>query len=129
MKEIKIDERKEIWKCLSEFYLDTVLQEPDYLWIANVLKKSNLTIEELKEIDLYEVFPTLQRNLNSVAGEWAGFNELWLMKECTKNLKKKDNRIFRLITRFRNKRSYWMRKKHWDKMEELIGNRAESRQQ
>lgn len=111
--------RKEVWIAISEFYLDTELQETDYQWIYNVFKTSGLSLKTLKSIDMYEVFPTLQANLNSVAGEWAGFDEKWLVEVCTRNYRKRNNLIFRIIIRWRNRLSYWMRKDHWVKMEEL----------
>ena len=121
----KPDHQKEVWKSLSEFYLDTELQDSDYLRIFKSLRKSNLSTEELKEIDLYEVFPSLQANLNSVAGEWAGFNEEWLIQECTKNAKRRGSVFFRLLTRMRNRWSYWMRKGHWARIEELARIKAQ----
>ncbi|WP_187270021.1 DUF7079 family protein [Pontibacter qinzhouensis] len=115
-----IDKRAEIWKVLSEFYLDTELQEADYLWIAKILKQSNLAITELKEIDLYEVFPSLQSNLCSVAGVWAGFDEEWLVGECIKNFAKREDNRFRFVAKLKNKISYCMRKHHWAKVQELM---------
>lgn len=117
-----IDDRLPVWIALSEFYLDTELQEQDYDFIYRQLKDSGKSISELKEIDLYEVFPSLQANLNSVAGEWAGFNEQWLAKVCAENYRKRKNPFFRLMVLIRNKRYYWMRKAHW----EVIESRFES---
>lgn len=115
-----MEKRKEIWIAISSFYLDTELQESDYLSIARTFKESKLSIEKLKKIDVFEVFPTLQLNLKSVIGEWAGFDEEWLINVCTKNYKKRKNKIFRFITNIRNKRNYWMRKEHWEKVEKLM---------
>lgn len=108
--------RKQLWLAISEFYLDTELQEQDYEWIYRVFKQSRLTLQELKAIDLYEVFPTLQANLLSVAGEWAGFDEKWLTEVCTANYNKRNSRIFRWKTRWKNKSLWWMRKDHWEKI-------------
>lgn len=119
-----LEMRKQIWKCLSELYLDTELQETDYVRIANGLKESRLSIETLKEIDLYEVFPSLQINLNSAAGEWSGFNEDWLIRVCTKNYRRRRYKIFRFVIELRNKGSFWMRKKHWDAIEKLLDDPA-----
>ncbi|HFA51134.1 MAG TPA: hypothetical protein ENJ95_19155 [Bacteroidetes bacterium] len=115
----KLENRKEVWKAISLFYLDTELQEPDYKYITEIFKKSNLTLAELKEIDLLEVFPALQLNLTNVAGEWAGFDEEWLIKVCTENYNKRGNKLFKTITKLRNVFSYWMRKKHWEIIEGL----------
>jgi hypothetical protein len=114
----EIENRAEVWKSISEFYLDTELQEADYIRIARILKQSDYSIVELKDIDLYEVFPTLQSNLNSIAGEWAGFDADWLIEECKKNYNKRNDKVFRFITQLRNKINYWMRKHHWRKVEE-----------
>lgn len=113
-----IDDRLPVWVALSEFYLDTELQEKDYDFIYRQLKDSGKSVKELKAIDLYEVFPALQANLNSVVGEWAGFNEQWLAKVCAENYRKRKNPVFRLIVTLRNKRYYWMRRDHWKVIEE-----------
>lgn len=110
--------RKNIWLCLSALYLDTELSDNDYERIANTLKASHLSLQALKEIDLWEVFPSLQANLLSVAGEWAGFDEAWLIRECTKNYHKKNGRLFRWRVRWQHVFSYKQRKLHWDNIEE-----------
>ncbi|MBL6447822.1 hypothetical protein JMN32_15995 [Fulvivirga sp. 29W222] len=115
-----IDDRLPIWVALSEFYLDTELQEQDYHFIYKQMKDSGKSIKELKEIDKYEVFPALQSNLNSVIGEWAGFDEQWLEKVCTDNYRKRKNPIFRLVVSIRNKQYYWMRREHWKVIESMF---------
>ena len=115
-----MEKRKEIWIAISSFYLDTELQESDYLEITKIFKLSKLSIDELKAIDTYEVFPALQINMESITGEWTGFNEEWLIEICTKNYKRSKHKIFRFITNIRNKRRYWMRKEHWEKVEKLM---------
>jgi hypothetical protein len=74
---LNIEERKPIWIALSDFYLDTELQESDFRHIAFKIIESPYSLEEVKEINKYEIFPVLQPNLMSVAGEWAGFPENW----------------------------------------------------
>lgn len=112
--------RKPIWIVLSELYLDTELQDTDFIRIAETFRESGLPIEVLKEIDLYEVFPTLQFNLYSVAGEWAGFDETWLVEACAKNYHKRQNKWFRFSVKIWNMLSYWMRKDYWDHLESII---------
>ncbi|MBX2842209.1 MAG: hypothetical protein KTR26_10575 [Flammeovirgaceae bacterium] len=114
--------RLSIWKALSEFYLDTELVEEDYNSIFQILKASEKSLKALKEIDLYEVFPTLQKILHSVAGEWQGFDENWLVRECQKNYHRRNNILFRIITKVRNKNIYWMREKHWKEIERRFEN-------
>ncbi len=67
------------------------LQDSDYESITNTFLNSDLHISELKEIDLYEVFPVLKGNLINVAGEWNGFDEKWLKDACTKAYFKRNN--------------------------------------
>jgi len=53
-KELKT--RKIIWEAISNFYLDTELDDKDYNYISKKLSESKIGIEELKLIDLYKVF-------------------------------------------------------------------------
>ncbi len=109
--------REKVWEALSNFYLDTELDDSDYNYIFKIFIESKLSLEKLKEIDLFEVFPTLQMNLLSVAGEWGGFNKEWLNEKCSSNYKKKNNSEFRFVTKAKNKLHYWMRKDHWREIE------------
>ncbi len=115
-----IENRKPIWNVISEFYLDTELQKADYDRISKTFIASNFSVEELKAIDLYEVFPVLKENLLSVTGVWTGFNENWLNDACEKVYHKKKNRFFRWKIRFYNWFLYSMRKAHWTEIESRI---------
>jgi hypothetical protein len=116
-----IDIRKTIWIALSEFYLDTELASEDFDRIADVFNKSGLGINEIKDIDLYEVFPLLQVNLLSMAGAWNGFDEDWLLPECEKRFQRRENIIHRLNCRFWNNFFYWMRRDYWNAIEKRMG--------
>ncbi|WP_458627079.1 DUF7079 family protein [Winogradskyella sp. PC D3.3] len=118
--DIELEKRIPIWHSISEFYLDTELQDYNYKSIANTFLNSNLHISELKEIDLYEVFPVLKGNLISVAGQWNGFDEKWLNESCTKAYLKRKNRVFRWKTKLYNLFLYSMRKDHWTEIENRI---------
>ncbi len=78
-----IEQRTPIWMKLSELYLDTELQGDDYKNIAEVFYRSPYTLSEIYLINRHEVSPILITNLFSVAGEWAGFDEAWLVKSIT----------------------------------------------
>lgn len=87
MKErINIEERKPVWIALSGFYLDTELQEADFRHIVSVIMQSPYSFDEVKQINKYEVFPVLQFNLLSPAGEWLGFDEEELANAITSAL-------------------------------------------
>jgi hypothetical protein len=116
---LNIEERKPIWIALSEFYLDTELQESDFRNIAFKIIESPYSLEEVKNINKYEVFPVLQPNLLSVAGEWAGFQEEWLINSITDSLTKRNS-----IKRAGIEGSWltfkWMQKDYWEKLENAL---------
>lgn len=117
MKElINIEERKPIWIALSEFYLDTELQELDFRYIASKIMESPYSLIKVKEINKYEVFPVLQPNLLDVAGVWAGFDEDWLVENIKNSLEKRS-----VIKKLKIESSYltykWMCKDYWEKLE------------
>jgi hypothetical protein len=113
---INIDDRKPIWIALSEFYLDTELEESDIKYIAETILKSPYSLEEVKEIDKYEVFPVLIPNLLSTAGNWAGFNEDWLLEKIQSYLKKNSS-LNRMTTEIFYKLFQWIGNDYWKKLE------------
>ena len=79
----KIELRKPVWVAFSDLFLDTDVTLI-YGDIAQVCADSEYSSAELKEILFEEVAPVVSGNLMSIAGEWAGFNEDWLVKQITK---------------------------------------------
>jgi hypothetical protein len=75
-----VHERTPVWIALSDLYLDTD-SRLSYAYIARTLAASKYKIEELHAILLEEVAPVVEFNLLQVAGEWAGFDEKWLLRE------------------------------------------------
>ncbi len=116
--QLNIEERKPIWKALSDLYLDNELQDYDFRHMASVIVKSPYSLEEVKQINRNEVFPVLHTNLLSVAGEWAGFDEEWLVSEITKSIKKR-NLFSKLKTRLSYKTFKWMTDDYWEKLEKV----------
>ncbi|UUC44753.1 DUF7079 family protein [Flavobacterium cerinum] len=109
---MNISERKPIWIALSEFYLDTELEQKDFKRIALKMIESPFSLEEIKNINKYEVFPVLQANLSNIAGEWAGFDEKWLEESIVKSIEKR-NYFRKLSIEFSYFINSWMCKKHW----------------
>ncbi len=73
------DARIPVWNALSDLYLDTdVALLHDY--IVRTLVASPYSLEALHEMLMYDVHPALYQNLMSVTGEWAGFDEAWLLE-------------------------------------------------
>lgn len=115
-----IENRKSIWTALSEFYLDTELESEDFDRITTIFQNSRLSIKDIKQIDLMEVFPLLQPNLLSVAGVWVDFEEDWLISECKKRYNRRENLLHKLNCKFWNIFFYWMRKDYWNQIEKRM---------
>jgi hypothetical protein len=82
-------EKQAVWAALSDLWLETEFTEDDHQRIAGIMKRSGYSVNELRDINLFEVATVVFHNLLSVAGEWAGFNEEWLFAEATKWAKKR----------------------------------------
>ncbi len=74
-----IDARIPVWVALSDLYLDTDVALL-HGHIADTLATSPYSIDALHEMLMYDVHPALYMNLMSVAGEWAGFDQAWLLE-------------------------------------------------
>ncbi len=79
-----VADRPPVWSALSTLYLDAELDDGDLEAVAGVLARSPWTVDELREIDLWEVAPVLWPNLLAVAGAWSGFDDEWLHAACGK---------------------------------------------
>jgi len=116
-----IEERKPIWNALSDFYLDTELDDAALRHIAFTIIDSPYTFDEVKRINKYEVFPILQPNLLSPAGVWAGFDEEWLIEKITTRLNSKN-----LLSDAGVEVSYqtfkWMCKRYWQRLEKIYND-------
>ncbi|WP_375581422.1 hypothetical protein ABWH96_10590 [Marivirga tractuosa] len=115
---INIEERKQIWIALSEFYLDTELKESDFRAIAFKIIESPYSFDEAREINKYEVFPVLQSNLLSVAGEWAAFDEKWLINNIIDSLTDR-NAVKKIGIESSFLTFKWMQKDYWKKLERV----------
>lgn len=122
MKELfNIEQRKPIWIALSEFYLDTELDDSGLRHIAFTIVDSPYTLDEVKSINRYEVFPILQPNLLSSVGVWAGFDEEWLIESILLRLNSKT-----ILNDAGLEISYqafkWMGKDYWKRLERIYND-------
>jgi hypothetical protein len=92
-----IDTRIPVWVALSDLYLDTDVTL-SYEHIARTLAASPYPLDALHEMLMDDVHPALYMNLMSVAGEWAGFDEAWLVERIT---------AVRRQPRWRRRISHW----------------------
>ena len=77
-------ERQRAWKYLSDLFLDTELTNDALAGIAKNLAELHLSREEITRIFEHEVAPACIVNMYVVAGEWAAFDEEWLIKRASK---------------------------------------------
>ena len=75
-----IEKRLPVWRALSDLFLDTELDQSDLQYIANRIRESGYTRQEVQEILWDEVFPALGDNLRITTGEWACFSDAWLQE-------------------------------------------------
>ena len=112
----RIDNRLPVWEALSNFFLDTELDENDYTKISETLIASPYSIQEIEDILRYEVYPVLIQNLQSVAGEWAGFDHQWLKEQIEPRLNKRP--------KIRLPKLRWgMVKEHWNSVSAIVQSR------
>lgn len=107
-----------IWKALSEFYLDTDLDYSDLKQIAMTIIESPYSFDEVKAIHKYEGFPVLPANLNSIAGDWAGFDESWLINKITSRLNKQ-TWVDNLGLEVKYLMNSWMTSGYWRKVKKI----------
>jgi hypothetical protein len=70
--------REDVWEALAEHFLDTETRT----WIpqaALTCVEAGLSREQAFRVWAYEVTPALWSNLWNVAGEWAGWDQRWLV--------------------------------------------------
>ena len=75
--------RYPMWIALAELYLDTELDEDQLRCIARIFAASGYTWAEIKQINYDDVAPALWFNVQDIAGEWAGWDEEWLLERIT----------------------------------------------
>lgn len=80
----ELQRRKPLWVALSSLFLDTELQAADIQHIAKQMKESGYGLDAIEEILMNEVLPVCRQNLHSPGGEWAGFDENWLVEKMEK---------------------------------------------
>ena len=76
------DSRKKAWLSLSDLFLDT---DTNLLIdsVARNLASTPYDIKEIENILKSEIYPCCKYNLWSIAGEWEGFDEEWLVTQAS----------------------------------------------
>lgn len=89
---IDLSARTPVWGALSDLFLDTDLCSPKWEdlasgprpieYVARTLAASPYTVEELREIELWEVAPVVMPPPEDVAPPWCSFPLEILAKRC-----------------------------------------------
>ncbi|QUJ68656.1 hypothetical protein KDD30_05980 [Photobacterium sp. GJ3] len=105
-----------MWVAFSHLFLDADVAE-NYPWIVRTCVASPYAVETLKSILFDEVSPALYQNVLSVAGEWAGFDENWLVARIVQI----KSAPYASVCRILNLRLQWFHRsylrKHWHEIE------------
>lgn len=107
------DARIPVWNALSELYLDTDVTL-SHAYIVRTLAASPYSLDEVHGMLMYDVHPALYWNLMSVAGEWAGFDEAWLVERIA---------MVRRQPRWRRRITHWFARDigtQWRTLEPMI---------
>lgn len=108
-----LETRTSVWEVLSEFWLDTELQDFRLHYIKKVLAASPYSLAEVKAIHRYEVAPAVSANLMSVAGEWAGFDTTWLTKQCHANALRRQKLLHRARLWLQGPMLWFFTRRYW----------------
>ncbi|CAM4032764.1 hypothetical protein [Bordetella muralis] len=94
--------RVRVWQALSTLFLDTESDDATFSHTARVVLETGYSRPEIHNILWGEVFPVLKANLRSIAGEWAGWPDEWLLEHlrpCEKAVSMPRGMIAREIDR------------------------------
>ncbi len=91
------ENRRKLWIAMSELWLDTPVTDGMITGIAEAVRQSGLSKNELEDVFRFELAPFLGRNQTSVAGVWDGFDPDWVCSNAQERVGQR-----RLIDRVRS---------------------------
>lgn len=97
----ELERRRPVWAALSEVWLDNELDDAQRERLAEELARSPFDERELRAIHAHEVARALASNLDSVAGEWGGFDRAWLEARCREAAERRTGALGRWLERAR----------------------------
>jgi hypothetical protein len=74
-------QEKQAYTILSELFLDTEHTQLELNYLTSSLRPLGIPVLTLEHMLYYDIFPILSPNLLSIAGEWQGFDEDWLLQQ------------------------------------------------
>ena len=80
---LDVERRRPVWVALSEFWLDTEMSSATAHGVVRAVLESPYSVDQAEAIHWHEVAPALRHNVfPNLFGEWAGFDEGWLVAAC-----------------------------------------------
>ena len=94
-----IKKRLPLWEALGNLYLDT---ESDAFvpLVVKAAREGGFSLKEVEHILKWEIRPALYFNYLDVAGEWAGWDNDWLVERIIETTGKHADRLLLGETRF-----------------------------
>jgi hypothetical protein len=74
-------EERQAYMILSELFLDTEHTPLKLHFLSRSLRGLGIPTATLQHMLRHDLFPILYPNLLSITGEWAGFDEDWLLQK------------------------------------------------
>jgi len=112
--------RAPVWRQLARLYLDTEHDDQDLEHMARELAASPYSVDQLREIEVWEVAPVVGMNAFAMVGAWDGFDEDWLQQQCEKRARRRS-----LLLRFAAPLGFrrfvrWATGDYWRRLAALI---------
>lgn len=82
----EISRRLPLWCALADLFLDTDSDPAVYKAIHKIAEENNFSLTETIAILKEDVLPAFGTHLMSVAGEWSGFEEEYVLKKISEAL-------------------------------------------
>lgn len=103
---LNLERRAPVWEALSELFVGKELQDYDYADIAETLRVSGYSLDELENVLREEVAPVFRSNLSPLAvPEMEGWAQEAVVKEIRAYLDREKTCLSRLLARLGTSRA------------------------
>ena len=119
---LNLERRAAVWEALSELFLGKELQDYDYAAIAETLRASGYSLDELEKVLREEVAPVFRSNLSLLAvPEMEGWAQEAVVKEIQAYLERERTSLSRMLARLVTSRTLpEVAIKRWLKIRSLL---------
>ncbi|WP_206950786.1 DUF7079 family protein [Trinickia acidisoli] len=98
---LNLERRAPVWEALSELFVGKELQDYDYEAIAETLRQSGYSLDELEKMLREEVAPVFRSNLSPLAvPEMEGWAREAVVKDVRAYLARERAGLLRILARF-----------------------------